>query len=205
MVETQLRARGVADERVLHAMATVPREEFVPRWLRDRAYDDQPLEIGGGQTISQPFVVAATLEAACVRPEDRLLDVGTGSGYGAAVASLLAKEVFTVERLRDLGRAAERRLHRFGFTNVTPYVGDGSLGWPEHAPYDVILAGAAGPRLPDSWKCQVRDGGRIVAPVGPTGQQRLMRWTRTGDEFANEALFDVRYVPLVGEEGFADR
>jgi len=203
MVETQLRARGVADERVLHAMATVPREEFVPRGLRNRAYDDQPLEIGGGQTISQPFVVAATLEAACVRPEDRLLDVGTGSGYGAAVASVLAKEVFTIERLRDLGRAAERRLRRFGFTNVATHVGDGSLGWPEQAPYDVILAGAAGPRLPDSWKSQVRDGGRIVAPVGPTGEQRLMRWTRTGDEFANEALFDVRYVPLVGEEGFA--
>jgi len=203
MVDEHLRARGIEDERVLLAMATVPREEFVSRWMRDRAYADQPLEIGGGQTISQPYVVAATLDAARILPTDRLLDVGTGSGYAAAVASLVAAEVYTIERLSDLGRAAERRLRRFGYSNVHTVVGDGSLGWPEHAPYDVIVAAAAGPSIPASWKHQLRDGGRIVAPIGPSGGQSLTCVTRSGDQFESRALFDVRYVPLLGEEGFS--
>jgi len=205
MVDSQLRARGVVDERVLLAMETVPREEFVPRWMRERAYADQPLEIGGGQTISQPYVVAATLEAANLGADDRLLDVGTGSGYAAAVASLVVSEVFTIERLRDLGQAAQRRLRRFGFEDVRTCVGDGSLGWPEHAPYDAILAAAAGPVVPNSWKRQLRDGGRIIAPIGPEGGQLLTRVTRHGDAFTSETLFDVRYVPLIGEEGFAEQ
>lgn len=202
MVERHLRARGLVDDRVLAAMGSVPREHFVPRWRRASAYADQPLEIGAGQTISQPYVVAATLEMAQIGSDDRLLDVGTGSGYGAAVASLVAREVFTVERLRELGKPAARRLARLGYHNVQVHIGDGSLGWPEHAPYDVIVAGAAGPAIPSAWKAQLRDGGRIVAPIGDLWAQRLVRVTRDGDAFREEFLMDVRYVPLIGEQGF---
>lgn len=202
MVERHLLARGLQDERVLRAMGRVPREDFVPRWMRHMAYADQPLEIGAGQTISQPFVVAATLEMARIGEDDRVLDVGTGSGYAAAVASLIAREVYTVERLRDLGRPAERRLSRLGYDNVHVLIGDGSLGWPEHAPYDVIVAGAAGPAVPRAWKEQLADGGRIVAPVGDLFVQRLIRVTRDGDTFHEEFLMDVRYVPLIGDQGF---
>ncbi len=205
MVERDLRGRGLADERVLRAMAHVPREDFVPRWMRRSAYADQPLEIGAGQTISQPYVVAATLEAARIAESDRLLDIGTGSGYGAAVASLVAAEVFSVERLRDLARPAERRLARLGYGGVRVRLGDGSVGWPEHAPYDVIIAGAAGPAIPPAWKEQLRDGGRIVAPVGNRLEQRLVRLTRRGSAFDEEFLMDVRYVPLIGEQGHSER
>ena len=205
MVERDLRGRGLRDERVLRAMAHVPREDFVPRWMRDRAYADHPLEIGAGQTISQPYVVAATLEMARVGADDRLLDVGTGSGYGAAVASLVARDVFTVERLRELARPAQRRLSRLGYDGIVVHIGDGSIGWAAHAPFDVIVAGAAGPVIPRAWKQQLRDGGRIVAPVGDRFEQRLVRLTRDGDTYREEFLMDVRYVPLIGEQGFRER
>ncbi len=201
MVDHDLRRRSLRDERVLAAMAHVPREEFVPRWLRDQAYADQPLEIGDGQTISQPYMVAATLELARIGAGDRVLDVGTGSGYAAAVASLVASELYSIERIDGLARTAARRLQRLGY-DVKVRVGDGSLGWPDAAPFDAIVAAAAGPVIPESWKAQLADGGRIVAPIGPRWEQQLVRVTKRGDEFETETLMEVRYVPLIGDQGY---
>ena len=204
MVEHDLRARGLVDERVLAAMAAVPREHFVPPIDRDEAYADHPLPIGAGQTISQPYVVAATLELARPQPGDRLLDVGTGSGYAAAVASLVVAEVVSVERIPELAADAAARLARLGYDNVVVRTGDGSLGSPQDAPFDVIVCAAAGPRIPESWKAQLRDGGRIVAPVGSRTSQQLVRVTRRGARFDEEALLGVLYVPLIGAEGFPE-
>mgnify|MGYP002403798893 CR=1 FL=1 len=204
MLEWHLRGRGLHDARVLDAMARVPREAFVSSADRRDAYGDHPLPIGEGQTISQPYVVAATLELARCRPTDRLLDVGTGSGYAAAVASLVVREVVTIERLPALAEDARVRLARLGYANVRVVVGDGTLGVPDAAPFDVIVAAAAGPVVPRAWKSQLADGGRIVAPVGTLDAQRLVRVTRDGAQFREEELMDVRYVPLVGEQGFPE-
>ncbi len=202
MVAEQLRARGLADARVLDAMSRVPREAFVPRESAARAYDDAPVALARGQTVSQPYMVAATLEHACTRADDRLLDVGTGSGYAAAVASLLVREVVSVERIPELADAARARLARLGYANVVVLTGDGSLGVPARAPFDVIVAAAAAPALPAAWRAQLREGGRIVAPVGAPGAQRLVRATLRGGRLDVASLFDVRYVPLVGAQGF---
>lgn len=203
MVDRQLRARGIRDPRVLDSMAAVPREHFVGPYDIHQAYDDFPLPIGAGQTISQPYVVAFTLEAARIGPDDVVLDVGTGSGYAAAVGSLIAREVWSVECVPELAQDAAKRLAALGYDNVHVVCADGSLGWPEHAPYDVIVSAAAAPQVPPAWKEQLAPGGRIVAPIEGTFGQQLARLTLTGEGWRREDLLPVRYVRLIGEQGFA--
>ncbi|MEZ6131465.1 MAG: protein-L-isoaspartate(D-aspartate) O-methyltransferase [Planctomycetaceae bacterium] len=202
MVETQLRSRGLVDERVLRVMAEIPREEFVCSDDRDVAYADGAFPIGYGQTISQPYTVACMCEAANLQPGDRVLDVGTGSGYGAAVLSRLAGVVHSVEYIPKLARAAAQRLQRLGYANVTVHVGDGSCGWPEQAPFDVIVVAAAAPQLPQDYVEQLAEGGRIVIPIGSRRRgQELMRYLRNGPEIVAENLGSFSFVPLVGEHG----
>jgi protein-L-isoaspartate(D-aspartate) O-methyltransferase len=203
MVEVQLRRRGITDERVLAAFATVPREAFVAEDVRDRAYDDSPLAIGHGQTISQPFIVAITAQALALRATDRVLDVGTGSGYAASILATLAGEVDTIERIAALADAARDRLARLGLANIRVHHGDGTLGWPAGAPYDAIAVAANAPRPPQPLLDQLAIGGRIVLPVGDDHAQRLLRITRRAPtDFAREDLGEVRFVPLVGAEGW---
>ena len=205
MVEDQLVARGLRDARVLDAMSTVPREEFLEPGLDARAYEDTPLPIPDGQTISQPFVVALMAEAARIAPGSRVLEVGAGSGYAAAVLSLLGGQVFAIERHPGLARAARERLGRLGFA-VEVRDGDGTLGWPEAAPFDAILVAAAGPGAPEALRRQLAPGGRLVLPVGPRdGPQDLVRVTRLGpEEWSEERLGGVRFVPLLGAQGWPE-
>jgi protein-L-isoaspartate(D-aspartate) O-methyltransferase len=191
---------------VLHAMRTVPRERFVAEWQQDLAYDDGPLPIGEGQTISQPYVVALMTEAVQPKPGDRALEVGTGSGYAAAVLATIASEVYTIERLAGLARTARERLAGLGFHNVHVLEGDGTLGWPEHAPYNAIIVTAGGPRVPSALLDQLAIGGRLIMPVGSAQRfQHLERVTRTGkDTYEHEDLEDVAFVPLIGKEGWRD-
>jgi len=202
MVDEQLRRRGIADERVLAAMARVPRELFVPEALRDRAYDDAALPIGGGQTISQPFMVARIVEALSVGPSARVLDVGTGSGYQAAVLADLAAEVHTVERRPELARRAEEALSAAGADAVRVHVGDGSLGLPQHAPFDAIAVAAAAPEVPSSLYAQLVPGGRLAVPVGSRQGQELRVVVRSPEGPAVLRSVHCRFVPLVGAEGF---
>jgi protein-L-isoaspartate(D-aspartate) O-methyltransferase len=205
MIEDQLEARGIRDQRVLAAMDTVPRHDFVPEDLKDFAYGDRPLPIGEGQTISQPYIVALMAEAASIAPEGRALDVGTGSGYAAAVLSRLAREVYTVERLGGLCETARRRFQRLAYANIFVRCGDGSLGWPEAAPFDAILVAAGSPALPETLKRQLGIGGRLVVPVGAPHAQRLVKVVRESENaFAEEDLGDVAFVPLVGAEGWSE-
>jgi len=206
MVERQIAARGVRDAAVLRAMRKVAREAFVPRHLARRAYDDEPLPIGGGQTISQPYIVAFMTEALCLRPEDRVLEIGTGSGYAAAVLAEIVSEVYTVERLASLAESAKRCLAQLGYANVYVRQGDGSLGWAEHAPYDAIVVTAGGPDVPRSLLAQLGRGGRLVMPVGSTPRmQRLVRVVHPAHgTYEREELEDVAFVPLIGAEGWAD-
>lgn len=207
MVTEQLQARGVADARVLAAFEAVPREWFVPEQLAEFAYDDRPLPIGEAQTISQPLIVAVMLEALEPAPTDRLLEVGTGSGYAAAVAAELVAEVFTIERLPDLVAAAAERLAARGFDGVHVRAGDGTLGWPEAGPFDAILVSAGGPHLPGPLLGQLATGGRLVMPVGRQERaQRLVRVRRQPDgRLVEEDLGAVRFVPLIGRGGWPDR
>jgi protein-L-isoaspartate(D-aspartate) O-methyltransferase len=202
MVEEQLSRRGIVDARVLAAMARVPRELFVPEPVRDRAYDDAALPIGGGQTISQPYMVARICEALAVRPGDRVLDVGTGSGYQAAVLARLAGEVHTIERLPDLAERARVALQRTGCSNVRVHVGDGSVGLPGHAPFAAIAVAAAAPEVPASLYAQLEPGGRLVLPVGGRGGQELQLVVRSPEGPAVLRSVSCRFVPLVGAEGF---
>lgn len=205
MVAQQLAARGVNDLRTLEAMQTVPRERFVPDELAEFAYEDAPLPIEEGQTISQPLIVALMIEALQVKAEDRALEIGAGSGYAAAVLSRVAKEVYAVERFQTLADLARRRMSQLGYTNVQVLCGDGTLGWPEHAPYDVIMVSAGGPDVPESLLRQLAIGGRLVIPVGSEPRsQELLRIRRTGNhQFDEESLGKVQFVPLVGTEGWA--
>jgi protein-L-isoaspartate(D-aspartate) O-methyltransferase len=204
MVQEQLVRRGVRDERVLAAMRQVPREKFVNAGFEALAYEDSPLPIGEGQTISQPFIVAHMLEAAALGPGDRVLEVGAGSGYAAAVASRVAAEIFTVERHQALADIATRRLRELGFSNVEVRTGDGSKGWPEKAPFDAIIVAAGGPAAPAALKQQLAIGGRLIIPVGRQRRmQNLLRITRlAADAFDQEDLGGVVFVPLIGEEGW---
>jgi protein-L-isoaspartate(D-aspartate) O-methyltransferase len=202
MVKRQLARRGIADERVLDAFRRVPREAFVRNDLQRYAYEDNPLPIGEGQTISQPYVVALMTEAARVKPEARVLDVGTGSGYAAVILAELAKEVVTIERHGALADKARKTLDALGYANVEVLEGDGTRGVPARAPYDAILVAAGAPVVPASLKEQLADGGRLVIPVGSGGYQDLTVVTRWGDAFEEEDLGGVRFVPLVGEEGW---
>lgn len=202
MIERHLRARGIEDERVLDAMARVPRELFVPDHLAAEAYADSPLPIGHGQTISQPYIVALTAEAARLSPGDRVLDVGTGSGYAASVYAAMGAEVWSVELVPELAARARAALGRAGFPHVRVVTADGSLGLPAHAPFDAILAAAAGAEIPPPWLAQLAEGGRIVLPVERhAGWQRLLRVTRRGDREEREDLGAVRFVPLRGAHG----
>ncbi len=204
MVREQLESRGIRDPAVLAAMREVPREEFVPRELREAAYDDNPLPIGEGQTISQPYMVAYMSEALELSPAHRVLEIGTGSGYAAAVLSRIVGQVYTVERLTGLAESARRRLDRLGYDNVRVEEGDGSLGLPEWAPYDAIVVTAGAPGVPKPLAEQLAIGGRLVMPVGATPYfQILVRLRRTGEsEYREEELFEVRFVPLIGAAGW---
>ena len=197
MVRTQLAERGIRDVRVLDAMRSVPRHEFVPETLRQEAYQDHPLPIGEGQTISQPYIVAAMLQHLALQVTDRALDVGTGSGYVTALLSLLCAEVYSVERHAQLAALAESTLHRLGYRNVKIRVGDGSQGWPEYAPFDAILVSAATPEMPPALFGQLREGGRIVVPVGPASSQELQLIRKVGGEPEVKVLEGCRFVPLV--------
>ena len=207
MVEAHIARRGVRDERVLSALRRVRREIFVDDGFEEFAYEDSPLPIGSGQTISQPFIVARMAEAAEIEAADRVLEIGTGSGYAAAVLAELSAEVFSVERHRALAEQAEARLHRAGYRNVFIRIGDGTKGWPEKAPFDAILVAAGGPSVPVSLQEQLEVGGRLVIPVGDARDaQRLLRITRVAaNKFEEEDLGGVMFVPLIGEEGWPDK
>jgi protein-L-isoaspartate(D-aspartate) O-methyltransferase len=204
MVEWQIARRGICNPRVLAAMRRVPREEFVAADLRDFAYEDTPLPIGNEQTISQPAIVAAMIEAVDLRPGERVLDVGTGSGYAAAVAAAIAGHVYSIERHAGLVHSAREILRRLGISNVTVHHGDGTMGLAEHAPYDAIIAAAGGPHVPQAWYGQLTVGGRIVMPVGRDPHcQRLIKVVRHSEQdYERSWLGEVRFVPLVGEDGW---
>lgn len=198
MVRRQLERRGIRDRAVLTAMRRVPRHAFVPEALRDRAYDDRPLEIGNGQTISQPYIVALTAEALKLRGGGRVLDVGTGSGYAAAVFAEIADEVYSIERIPELAEAAEERLHALGYDNVHVRVGDGAEGWLEYAPFDGIAVAAASADVPTALRNQLAVGASLVVPVGRGDHQELLRITRRSEaDFSTTSLGPVRFVPLV--------
>lgn len=203
MVERQIAARGIDDHRVLAAMRRVPREAFVPPNLADSAYNDTALPIAEGQTISQPYVVALMAAAIATRPSDRILEIGTGSGYAAAVLSRIVARVYSVERHRALAEAARRRLAELGYDNVEVRVGDGTLGWPENAPYDGILVTAGAGEVPEPLREQLVTGGVMVIPVGPSpAGQRLVRLRRQAHgELSEEFLSRVAFVPLIGASG----
>ena len=204
MVDEQLRGRDIADERVLEAMERVPRELFVPEDLRGRAFDDAALPIGAGQTISQPYMVARIAEELGLDGDERVLDVGTGSGYQSAVLAELAEDVHTIERIPELAQQAKLNLHAAGYDRVHVHVGDGSRGLPEHSPYDAVAVAAAAPGFPQALYDQLRPGGRLVVPVGGRHRQRLEVIVRSPEGPATVRSVPCRFVPLVGEEGFDD-
>ena len=205
MIDRQLRARGIRDERVLDAMRALPREAFLPPDLADVAYDDRPLPIAAGQTISQPYVVALMAESLMLDGDEDVLEIGTGTGYSAAVLARLARNVYTVERHAELADAARERLAALGYKNVEVRCADGTLGWPERAPFGGIVVAAGGPELPRALLEQLSIDGRLVMPVGTAQSQELVRITRTGTtRFRREDLGTVTFVPLIGEHGFAE-
>ncbi len=203
MVADHLRGRDISDPRVLAAMGNLPRERFVPSVFADRAYDDTPLPIGAGQTISQPYIVALTAQALRLEGHERVLDVGTGSGYAAAILGLLSREVHTVERIEELATGAAAVLAGLGITNVHVHHADGTLGWPAAAPYEAIAVAAGAPGPPPALVAQLTIGGRLVVPVGTAEAQHLVRITRTSKiDYTEEDLGDVRFVPLLGAQGW---
>ena len=204
MVEQQIRRRGIRHPAIIEAMLEVPRERFVSDEYIASAYDDTALPIPAGQTISQPYVVALMIQALQLSPDDRVLEVGSGSGYAAAVLSRIAADVYAVERHKELVDYARSRLDHLGYDNVHVRHADGTMGWPEHAPYDGILVSASGPRVPQPLRKQLAIGGRLIMPIGQArGMQTLVRLTRTGEEqFEEKDLGGVRFVPLIGEQGW---
>jgi len=201
MVEEQLLGRDITNARLLAVMRKVPRHEFVPKGIRDRAYDDSPLPIGHGQTISQPYVVAFMTEKLEPKPTDRVLEVGTGSGYQAAVLAELVKEVYTIEIVEPLARRAEADLKRLGCTNVHVRAGDGYQGWPEAAPFDAIMVTCAPEAVPQPLIAQLKDGGRMIIPVGPMGNQQLVLLRKAEERLEKRAVLPVRFVPMTGAAG----
>jgi protein-L-isoaspartate(D-aspartate) O-methyltransferase len=204
MVETQIRKRHVSDNRVLECLEHIPRHEFVPPEVRGRAYEDAPLPIGEGQTISQPYIVAAMTAALRLQGNERVLEVGTGFGYQAAVLSCLAREIFSVEFRAVLATEASERLAKLGYRNVHVHCGDGTLGLPEFAPYDAILVAAAAPSVPTPLLAQLAEGGRMVVPVGGVENQDLRLIERSDDTFRTIGLEPCRFVPLLGVHGWKE-
>ncbi len=204
MVEQQITGRGIADPLVVKAMQNVPRHLFVEKGLEDQAYSDFPLPIGHKQTISQPFIVAYMTEALKLSSEDRVLEIGTGSGYQAAILAHIVRHVYTVERISDLARTARKALDKAGGYNVHIKVDDGTCGWPDQAPFDAIITTAGAPEIPEDLKKQLAVGGRLVIPVGTQGAQVLKRITRRDEtRFDEESLLDCRFVPLIGKHGWS--
>jgi protein-L-isoaspartate(D-aspartate) O-methyltransferase len=204
MVKSQLAGRGIKDRRVLEAMRQVPRHLFIPEGMRNLAYCDGPLPIGHGQTISQPYIVALMTELLKLEGQERVLEVGTGSGYQAAILSRLASQVYSVERHAALAQQAEKLLSQLGYANIVVRVGNGTLGWPEHSPYEAIIVTAAAPDVPRPLTDQLADGGRLVAPVGSQWSQVLVKVRRQGDLLIRERRTAVAFVPLVGKYGWEE-
>jgi protein-L-isoaspartate(D-aspartate) O-methyltransferase len=204
MVSHQLESRGIMDRRVLEAMAHVPREQFVPRELWDEAYCDGPLPIGYSQTISQPYTVAMMCEALSLQGHEKVLEIGTGSGYAASVLGRLAREVHTIERIPELAHSAELHIQALGIQNVHVHVGDGSMGLPENSPFEAIVVTAGGPSLPPALSEQLEEGGRIVMPIGPMHNQKMCRFTKRHGDLQLEDLGAFCFVPLIGEDAWPD-
>ena len=202
MVERQIHRRGVVNERVLQAMAAVPRHEFVPPSWTNRAYADEPLPIGHGQTISQPYIVAAMVAALALTGSENVLEIGAGCGYQAAVLALLSREVHSVEILPELAQTAAERLQRLGYFNVHVHCGDGTLGWPGSSPYDAILIAAAAPAVPELLLQKLAEGGRLMAPVGDEGNQELQLITKREGQLIVGHGGPCRFVPLIGRHGW---
>jgi len=202
MIEEQIRGRGVRDEAVLTAMMEIPREEFLPAHLQLEAYEDRAIGIGLGQTISQPYIVGYMTEQLSVSSRHTVLEIGTGTGYQTAILARIARQVYSVERIAELHERAARALARLGIHNVSLLVGDGSFGWPEHAPYDRIIVTAGAPHVPQPLVDQLAEGGLMVVPVGGESEQTLVRVSRIGGRVAEQALLGCRFVKLIGEEGW---
>ena len=202
MVRTQIESRGIRDPRVLAAFRKAPRHLFIPEGMRSRAYEDCPLPIGQGQTISQPYTVARMTEALCLQGKELVLEIGTGSGYQAAILAELAEWVYSVERIRDLAASARKILDELGYHNVAITVGDGTLGWKEHAPYDAIIVTAGSPDIPKPLVAQLKQGGRLVIPVGDVYSQELILGIKEGEELATKDLGAYRFVELIGAHGW---
>lgn len=204
MVELQIRSRGISNPRILAAMRDIPRHLFIPPPYNTSAYEDAPLPIGNGQTISQPYIVALMTELLDPRPGDRVLEIGAGSGYQAAILSMLVQHVTTIERIPAVADLARANLAELGFNNVSVIVGDGTQGYPDGAPYDGIMITAATPEIPQPVIDQLADGGRLVAPVGGREIQELITLARKGDHMERSSHGGVRFVPLIGEFGWGN-
>ncbi len=202
MVEYQLRARGIQSEVVLQVIEKIPRHLFVPEKLQEYAYEDHPLSIGCGQTISQPYMVAIMTELLELKTSDRVLEVGTGSGYQTAVLAEIAQHVVSIERIKELAEKAEQRLMNLGYTNIKIVCGDGSLGYPPEAPYDAIIVTAGSPEVPESLKKQLNEGGRLIIPVGGSNLQVLLKIIKKGNDYRIEKHTSCIFVPLIGSEGW---
>lgn len=200
----KLRQLGIENEVVLQVMRRIPRHRFIPLHMAHRAYDDSPVPIGCNQTISQPYIVALMTQSLELTGKEKVLEVGTGSGYQTAILSALAAKVYTVERIRDLLIHAQERLHEQGYHNIHFRTGDGSLGWPEEAPFDRILSAASSPQLPAVWSDQLKEGGLIVAPIGSRMSQTLMRYKKRDGDLRGEGICGCVFVPLIGEAGWQD-
>ena len=203
MVQEQLIPGGVKDPKVLHVMGTIPRHLFIEKGLQDQAYLDRPMTIGSGQTISQPLIVGLMTQTLELKGNERVLEIGTGSGYQTAILSKLAKKIYTMERIQTLSVVARKLLYRMSYNNIEFKIGDGTLGWPEEGPFDAIIVTAAGPEIPLPLKSQLTEGGRMVIPVGSTEEQKLCRVVRKGEEWITTVLSGCRFVKLIGKEGWS--
>jgi len=202
MIETQLKSRGISSSEVLRAMSVVPRHKFVSSEYSEAAYNDGPLSIGSGQTISQPYMVAMMTEALMLSKNDKVLEIGTGSGYQAAVLREITSNIYSVERISTLAEKAENLLTLLGYNDIKIMVGDGSLGWPEQAPFDAIIVTSGSPGVPETLMSQLNDGGRMIIPVGSRSSQRIIRIIRAGDNYNKEEMLSCIFVPLIGKYGW---